>query len=87
MGFGGVGSMNVVLKNNRKLLPKRDRFKRQIADYKNVKIQFKVNSVQPHKLKRIKTRLQNEQKHLMQKRLFVFGLLMVVLLTVILYFM
>lgn len=54
MGFGGLGSMNVVLKKNKKMLNKREKFKKTLGGYgKSKKPEYDFPEAQPHTLKRI----------------------------------
>lgn len=85
MTFGSAGSMNVVLKNNRKLLPKRDKFKTSLGGYKFNKLEFDLPTATPKKLRDIKVRLKEERKKRQTKIVIVFSLLLGILMACLIY--
>ena len=76
MGFGGVGSMNVVLKNNRKLLNKRKGLKSIYKDgiYERDKTKCEFPESSPRVTQDIIKRLHEERRLRNIKRILVFGL-------------
>lgn len=88
MGFGGSGSMNVVLKNNRKLLRNvsLEKFKRTFGVYRlKGKQEYDFPKAQPHTLRRIKERLVYENEQLLRRRIIAFIVICIVLITGLLY--
>ena len=85
MGFGGVGSMHVVLKNNKLLLNKKDRFKKSLGSYgeNTIKSRYVFPEVRPHTLRRIRRKVQKENRRIFIKRLILLSI-MVLILTMIL---
>ena len=85
MGFGGVGSMHVVLKNNKLLLNKKDRFKKSLGSYGEftIKPRYTFPEVRPHTLRRIRRKIQKENRRVLIKRLILLGVV-VIILTIIL---
>ena len=88
MGFGGSGSMNVDLKNNRKFLRNvsREKFKRTFGAYRSKgKQEYDFPKAQPHTLRRIKERLVYENEQLLRRRIIAFIVICIVLITGLLY--
>lgn len=85
MGFGGVGSMNVVLKNNRRLLPKRDKFKHVPGGYGKDKVDYNLPESTPRVLSSIREKIKQEQRKLLLKRSLVTVGVIVVLVTLFMY--
>ncbi len=72
MAFGAFSSMNVVIKNNKNLLLKRDRFKGIVGNKSSgKKLEYNFPEAKPHVLKRIKARLIEERKQRTKKRVIV----------------
>lgn len=76
MAFGGVGSMNIVLKNNRNLLSnhKREKFKNTLGTYtKRKKLEYNFPKASPQLLKSIRDRMifENEQRQRIKNIVFV----------------
>lgn len=63
MGFGGVGSMNLVIKNNRNLLSKRKKFKTVLGSPSNKVTEYNLPKSTPRQLNDIKLRLQSERRY------------------------
>ena len=88
MGFGGSGSMNVVLKNNRKLLRNvnREKFKWTSETYRlNGKTEYDFPEAQSHVLWRLKERIIYENKQIFRKRIIAFVAICVILITGLVY--
>lgn len=88
MGFGGVGSMNMILKNNRNLLsnPKRQKFKNRLGGYdKNSKTEYDLPEAKPHVLHLIKAKVIAEQKARERKIIIIFSIVFISLVTLLLY--
>ena len=74
----GILAMNIAIKNNRKLLSQRDRFKNRLGGYNvDKKTEYNLPNATTKQLKDIKKRLKEERKIRMLK---------VIILTVILFF-
>lgn len=77
MGFGGVGSMNIVMKNNRNLLNKKGRTKLKDIYGNNSsqgKTEYNLHKATPRQLNNLKLRLQEQRRKSNIKILLVFGL-------------
>jgi hypothetical protein len=86
MGFGGSGSMNVVLKNNKKLLNKREKFKKPLGGYgKSKKPEYDFPEAQPHTLKRIRERVIYENEQILKRRIIAFVAICIILITGLVY--
>lgn len=86
MGFGGSGSMNVVLKNNKKLLNKREKFKKTLGGYgKSKKPEYDFPKAQPQTLKRIRERMIYENEQLLRRRIIAFVAICIILITGLIY--
>lgn len=85
MGGGGFArAMNIAIKNNRKLLPKRDRFKRTFGKYSNdKKPEYNFPKAQAHVLRQIRERLIEERKQRTKKRVILFMFLVMSIVTVL----
>ena len=86
MGFGGAASMNVVMKNNRNLLQKRDKFKNTLSS-KNEKVEFKSPNASRSKLLEIKNRMKEENRRRTIKLSLVFGFIFSMLLSILFYYL
>lgn len=90
MGFGSSGSMNLVLKNNRKLLRNvsREKFKRTFGAYRSKgKTEYDFPKAQPHTLRRLKERLVYENEQILKRRIIAFVAICVILITGLIYFL
>ncbi|MBT8244637.1 MAG: hypothetical protein HKP48_07490 [Winogradskyella sp.] len=59
----GSASMNTVIENNRKLLPKRDKFKNRLGGYNsNKKTEYNLPKATSKQLRDIKKRMLQERK-------------------------
>jgi len=86
MGFGGSGSMNVVLKNNRKLLNKREKFKKSLGGYSyKEKPEYDFPKAQPHTIRRLKERMIYENEQVLKRRIIAFIAISIILITVLFY--
>ena len=74
MAFGGVGSMNVVLKNNRNLLSnhRREKFKNGLVGKWKGKVTYDLPKASPQKLRSIRERIQFENEQRKRKQIIVF---------------
>lgn len=73
-----IQAMNIAIKNNRKLLPQRDRLKNRLSGFSaEKKTQYNLPKATAKQLKAIRKRLKEERKIRMMK---------VTLLTIILFF-
>lgn len=73
-----IQAMNIAIKNNRKLLPQRDRLKNRLSGFSTEKkTQYNLPKATAKQLKAIRKRLKEERKIRMMK---------VTLLTIILFF-
>ena len=78
--------MNVVLKNNRKLLNKRERFKRTLGGYdKGRKPEYDFPKAQPYFLRRLKERMIHENNQILKRRIIAFISIAIILITGLLY--
>ncbi|OUR94454.1 hypothetical protein A9Q87_02105 [Flavobacteriales bacterium 34_180_T64] len=86
MGFGGVGSMNVVLNNNKLLLNKNNRFKKTLGGYdnKDSNQRYVMPEIRPHTLRRIRLKIQKENRRVFIKRFVLMSLFIVLLVVVFL---
>lgn len=90
MGFGGVATMNAVIKNNRNLLsnPRREKFKKSIGSYpKIINLEFGLKTASPRVLRAIKTRLLHERKSRQRKVIIVFSFIVISIISFLLYFL
>lgn len=85
MAFGGTGSMNIVLKNNRMLLRKREPFKRSLGGYSDNKTEYNLPQASPQLLRHIKQRMVEERRARYLKILVVLSLLIVTIVTFVTY--
>jgi len=86
MGFGGSGSMNVVLKNDKKLLNTREKFKKTLGGYgKGRKTEYDFPKAQPHVLRRLKERMKHENEQILKRRIIAFIAVSIMLITGLLY--
>ncbi len=84
MGFGGAGSMNIVLKNNKNLLSnhKREKFKNLIGDYKvNRNVVNNFPTATPQLLKSIRERMVFENEQRQKRKIIVFVSIITALIT------
>ena len=83
MGFGGVGSMNVVLKNNKLLLNKKDRFKSSLGSYgeNTVKSRYVLPEVRPHTLRRVRRRIRRENRRVFIKRVILLSVIIILIIS------
>ena len=90
MGFGGTGSMSVVMKNNRNLLsnPKRKKFKRSFGGFsKEPQIQIGGPTASPQTLRAIREKLIREHKERMRLRFAIMSIIAVTLITILVHWM
>ncbi|MGV6830916.1 MAG: hypothetical protein ACWA5P_05085 [bacterium] len=88
MVYGGTGSMNIVLKNNRNLLAKRKRFEGLVSSNSG-----KIETANFHKevskeyLLKLRNRLQEENKNRRYRIWSIFGLIASIIIACALYYM
>lgn len=88
MGFGGSGSMNVVLKNNKNLLNKRKKFRKTLGGYGNEeKTEYDFPKAQSHTIRRLKERIKYENEQILKRRIIVFIAISIILITGFIYLM
>ena len=87
MGFGGSGSMNIVIKNNRNLLSnaKREKFKNALGSYSTngVKPEFKLPKASPQLLKAIREKMIFENEQRQRKKNIIFAFILIALMTLL----
>ena len=88
MGFGGYGSVNIVLKNNKNLLRKRKHFETSLGGYsKTEKPVYKFPVSTPHKLRSIKERLERENKQRQLKQIIVVSIIYIMLISAFIFYL
>ena len=65
MGFGSVGYMNTVMKNNRNLLRNhsREKFKRSTSTLRSEKVAYNLPKSTPQSLRQIREKMKFENEH------------------------
>lgn len=86
MSFGVVQSAITAIKNNKGLMSHRDKLKNTLSGKSRSKLEFE-HSATKEDLKQIRLRLQSEHKQKRLKIIIVFGVLMVAVLTLFIYFL
>ncbi|WP_298536068.1 hypothetical protein [uncultured Algibacter sp.] len=86
MSFGVVQSAIATIKNNRNLLSNRKRLKNTLSSEKHEKYETKASNYNTLSLKKLKNRLQNEHKQIRIKQLIIFGIMMLILISVFIYY-
>jgi hypothetical protein len=87
--MGGEGSMMQMIhtiRNNKSMLNKRKELRENLGNFTGEKLQFKNTSTQEDLIK-IRLRLQNERKQKLKKTFVVFSVFMLILISVMVYFM
>ena len=77
--------MNVVLKNNRNLLPKRDKFKTSISSFPKTKTEFNLPKASPKLLRDIKKRILEERQSRHKKIIVVWSIIMMIFISGFIY--
>ena len=86
MGFGGSGSMNIVMKNNRNLLSnaKREKFKNELGGYSTgVKPEFNLPKASPQLLKAIRDKMIFDNEQRQRKKNIIFAFILIALITLL----
>ena len=86
MGFGGSGSMNIVMKNNRNLLSntKREKFKNALGSYsEGEKPEFNLPKASPQLLKAIREKMIFDNEQRQRKKNIVFAFIIIALITLL----
>ncbi|SFZ93714.1 hypothetical protein SAMN05428642_103291 [Flaviramulus basaltis] len=87
MSFGVVQSAISSIKSNRSLLSKRDRLKNTLSGSdKSKKLELKCNKFSHYELIKLRDKLQQEYKQIRIKQYIVLGILMLVLVSIFIYF-
>ena len=84
MGFGGVGSMNIVMKNNRNLLRNgnREKFKNGLGSHSvSEKLEFNLPKASPQLLKAIREKMIFDNEQRQHKKNIVFAFIIIALIT------
>jgi len=82
-----ASAMNTVMKNNRNLLPKRDRFKNRLGGYdRNVKTEYNFPKATTKQLKEIGKRLREEREMELIKVVIITVLLFLVMVCFLYYY-
>lgn len=89
MGFGGAAlAMITSLKNNRNLLSKRKSLKDSVGGFEKCgPVIFKTKNASPIVLKRLRTRLQEENRRVRIKRIVALSLFLILLVSVFHYYL
>lgn len=85
MSFGAVQSAITSMKNNRKLLSKRERLKNTLSSSEVKKTEYNLPKASPKTLKRIQEKMVSENKERKQKRLILIGFITVFLISILTY--
>jgi len=86
MGFGGSGSMNIVMKNNRNLLKKRKKFVNTLGGYdSSKKTEYNFPESNKRVLRDVREKVKHENKEIFKKRVIVFSFLVILLISTLVY--
>ena len=85
MGFGSVGYMNTVMKNNRNLLRNhsREKFKRSTSTLRSEKVAYNLPKSTPQSLRQIREKMKFENERLEKKKTIVFLIIVMTLFIVV----
>lgn len=85
MGFGNVGYMNTVMKNNRNLLRNhsREKFKRSTSTLRSEKVAYNLPKSTPQSLRQIREKMKFENERLEKKKTIVFLIIVMTLFIVV----
>ena len=86
MVYGGTGTMQLVLRNNKLLRQERISYKEVVERYsKSETIELEYNETSPVQLQKIRDRLINERKERNRKIYLTFGLMFSIFASLMLY--
>ena len=85
MSFGVVQSAIVSIKNNRKLLSKRNKIKNTLSSSVIEKTEYNLPKSTPETLNRIQEKIKHENKLRKQKRLLLIGFTSILLIALLTY--
>lgn len=85
MGFGSVGYMSTVMKNNRNLLSnhKREKFKNGLTGTWGGKVEYNLPKASPQQLRQIREKMKFENEQLKRKKTIVFLVIVITLFMVV----
>ncbi|MEC3907124.1 hypothetical protein VOI54_08835 [Tamlana sp. 2201CG12-4] len=86
MSFGVVQSAISTIRNNRNLLPKREKLKNKLSGKEGKPFEAKVADASPLELKRIRDKLQKEHREIRIKQLVFVAVIMLILISVFIYY-
>ncbi|PWH81664.1 hypothetical protein DIS18_13360 [Algibacter marinivivus] len=86
MSFGVVQSAISSIKSNRNLLSKRSRLKNTLSAGKSKKIIFKKSYISDYELKKLSDKLKEEHRRILIKQVMVVSFIMLILLSIFLYY-
>ncbi|MBU3822047.1 hypothetical protein KO566_08250 [Flavobacteriaceae bacterium XHP0103] len=80
MSFGVVQSAIAIIKNNRSLIGKRNQLKNTLSTQNGKKVEFKGRKATAFELKRLRERIQMDNKLIMRKRILATSIVMIILI-------
>lgn len=85
MGFGGSAqSMITILKNNEKMRSKRTKFKKTLGgNNSNEKTEYNFPEATPEMLKKLRERLQKEQRQQALKQFILMGISLIIIVVLL----
>ena len=86
MSFSIVQSAMASIKANRNLLSKKPKFKNTLVSDTVEKIQFKTKNASAKELRIIREKIQSENKKIRNKQLVILSIFMILIISVIIYF-
>lgn len=86
MGFGGASTMNAVIKNNRNLLKKRDKFKIAQGSFNIVEGKYKYVETSAKELRELRKCLKEEKRVRQIKIYTILSFIMISIITTLMYF-
>lgn len=87
MSFGVVQSAISIIKNNQKLISKRNRFKNTLSVSNESKVEFKARKASLYELKFLRERIKKENNLIMRNRIIATVLVLIILLSVFFYYL
>lgn len=87
MSFGAVQSAITSMKNNRNLLSKRDRLKNTLSGSEIEKPEYNLPKSTPITLKKIEEKMTGENKLRNQKLILFMSFLVIIMVTIVVYFL
>lgn len=85
MGFGGAAqSMITILKNNEKMRSKRTKFKKTLGGNNSIeKTEYNFPEATPEMLKKLRERLQKEQRQQALKQFILMGISLIIIVALL----